>query len=61
MYLPNSQDIITIDELCEWLAIGKNAAYHLLNCGDIKAFKIGRIWKIPRDSVTEYIIKQSGL
>lgn len=61
MYPDSSQDIITIDELCEWLAIGKNAAYHLLNSGDIKAFKIGRIWKIPRGSVTEYIIKQSGL
>lgn len=61
MYPDSSQDIITIDELCEWLAIGKNAAYHLLNSRDIKAFKIGRIWKIPRGSVTEYIIKQSGL
>ena len=61
MYLNDSQDIITIDELCEWLCIGKNAAYRILNSGDIKAFKIGRIWKIPRGSVTEYIIKQSGL
>lgn len=61
MYLDEPQDIITIDELCEWLAIGKNAAYSLLNSGEIKAFKIGRIWKIPREAITEYIKRKSCL
>lgn len=61
MFLDDPQDIITIDELCEWLAIGKNAAYKLLNSGEIKAFKIGRIWKIPREALTEYIKRKSHL
>lgn len=61
MYLDDSQDIITIDELCEWLAIGRNAAYTLLNSGEIKAFKIGRIWKIPREAIAEYIKRKSHL
>ncbi|WIW69886.1 helix-turn-helix domain-containing protein [Anaerosinus gibii] len=51
-------EIITVDELCETLMIGKNAAYKLLSSGDIKAFRINRIWKIPRQSVTEYIYTQ---
>lgn len=55
MYNDSIQDIITIDELCEKLLIGKNTAYSLLNSGKIKAFKIGRIWKIPASSVSEYI------
>lgn len=49
-------DIISIDELCELLAIGRNTAYKLLNNGDIKGFKIGRNWKIPRKSVEEYVM-----
>lgn len=54
-------DMITIDELCEMLSIGRNTAYHLLKTNEIKAFKIGRIWKIPRDAVTEYVLRMSKL
>ena len=47
--------IITLDDLCEQLMIGRNIAYKLLSSGKIKAFQIGRIWKIPQQSVDEYI------
>lgn len=49
-------DIMSLDDLCESLIIGKNAAYELLNHGDIKAFRIGSRWKIPKESVIEYIL-----
>ena len=52
--------LITLDELCEVLMIGKNTAYKLLASGEIKSFRLGRNWKIPRDSVAEYIRKQSN-
>jgi len=48
-------DIITINELCEILMIGKNAAYRLLNDGSIKAFRIGNRWKITKSAVIKYI------
>jgi len=48
-------EVITIDELREILNIGRNAAYDLLNKGEISAFRIGRNWKIPRESVAHYI------
>ena len=51
--------LITVDELCELLMIGRNAAYHLLNSGKIKCFQINRVWKIPHASVNEYIREQS--
>lgn len=56
-----NEEIITIDDLCRALNIGPNAAYRLLNEGQIKAFRIGRVWKIPRLAVHEYIYKQSNL
>ena len=52
---------MTVEELCEELMIGKNAAYELLSTGKVKGFRIGRIWKIPRVSLTEYINKETKL
>ena len=53
-----SDTLITLEELCEELMIGKNAAYHLLASGQIRGFRIGRIWKIPQASIGEYISEQ---
>jgi len=54
-------DLISIEELTEILSIGKNAAYQLLNSGEIKAFKCGRVWKIPKEGVEHYVRTRSGL
>lgn len=59
MFQENYNDMISIDDLCEMLTIGKNTAYQLLKNNQIRAFKIGRIWKIPRESVSEYVLSQS--
>ena len=61
MYCNVEQEILTIDELCETLLIGKNTAYHLLNSKEIAGFKIGTHWRIPRIAIKEYILKKSGL
>ena len=45
----NYSDLVSIEELCEMLFIGKNVAYELLQRKKIKAFRIGRLWKIQRD------------
>ena len=54
-------EIISLEDLCEWLMIGRTTASRLLNNGSIKAFKINRIWKIPRDSVIDYIKERAGI
>ena len=54
-------DLITIDDLCEALDIGRNAAYRLLNNGEIKGFRINRIWKIPKGALDDFIMEQSHL
>lgn len=53
-------DLISIEELCSILLIGRNKAYELLNNKKIKAFHIGKTWKIPRLSVDEFILSESG-
>lgn len=54
-------DLLNVEELCDILSIGKNAAYKLLDTGELKAFRTGRIWKIPKLSVEKYILNKSGL
>lgn len=58
MFQNESDYMITIDELCDMLCIGKNTAYYLLNTKQIDAFKIGRNWKIPKDSVIKFITNE---
>lgn len=48
-------ELISIDELCKALMVGKSTAYSLLRNGSIKAFKIGRIWKIPKNALSQYV------
>ena len=50
-------DILTVKELMDYLAIGKNTAYELLHSKKIKSIKIGRVYKIPKTEVQEYIRK----
>lgn len=57
----NPSDLITVEELCDILSIGRNAAYTLLKENKIKAFRIGRVWKISRMAVDEFIMTQSKL
>lgn len=54
----NTKKLLTIPELCSLLNIGRNTAYTLIKEKKLKSFKIGNTWKIPVDSVNEYI-KQS--
>lgn len=56
-----STTLITVEELCEELMIGKNTAYKLLTSGKLKGFRIGRMWKIPRESLNRYLIEQTNI
>jgi len=52
-------DVLSVKQLCEILDIGKNTAYRLLQSGEIKSIKIGKVYKIPKKYVKEYISKIS--
>ena len=41
-------DILTAYEAMDYLGIGENTLYKILRSGELGAFRIGRIWKIPR-------------
>ena len=51
----DNNDILRIEDVMEYLNIGKNTIYGLLQSGELKAFKIGKLWKIPRKALEEYV------
>ena len=54
-------EILTTEEACEVLRVGYNALYDLLQSGKLKAYRNGRLWRIPKKSIIEYVIEQSKL
>lgn len=54
-------DLLSVEELCDILCIGKNTAYAILNSGELKAFRTGRTWKIPKMALAEYVFNKTGI
>ena len=50
-------DVVNTDQLCEMLGgAAIKSVYRLLREGKIKAFRIGKGYKIPKVSVIEYLV-----
>ena len=54
-------DILTIEEVAELLRIGMTQAYRIVRSGDLKGYKEGKDWKIPKRALSEYVISRSHL
>ena len=54
-------DILTTEEACEALRVGYYALYELLQSGKLRAYRNGRLWRIPKKSIIAYILSQSKL
>lgn len=49
-------DIVSVYQMVEMLGIGLTVAYKLLKAGEIKHKKIGRNYKIPKQSIIQYVL-----
>ena len=54
-----TEDVLTVKEMMDMLAIGKNTAYKLLQTGTIQSFRIGNTYRVLRKSVMDYIYKNN--
>ena len=59
--LEGYDDILTAEEACEALRIGKNALYALLLNKQLKGYRNGRVWRIPKQSLIEFVLSQASL
>ena len=54
-------DMLRVEDVCKLLLISRNSLYVLLKSGELKGFQSGRMWRIPRQALVEYVKKKSGL
>ena len=54
-------DVLTAEEAADALRVGYNALYRLLSSGKLKAYKNGRVWRIPKQSIKEYILDSTKI
>ena len=47
--------VLSVEDIADTLAIGRNKAYALVNTGTIKALKIGQHYRIPRDEFIKFV------
>jgi len=51
-------DLLTVETLCQKLKVSENTAYQLLKSGQLKGFKVGRMWRIPQSSLDSFVSSQ---
>lgn len=51
----SNNKVYTVEEMREFLKVGKNTAYELIRTGKIKSFKVGAEYRIAADAINEYI------
>lgn len=54
-------DIMTVEEVGEAMKIGTTQAYRMVRSKQLKAFKEGKDWKVPKEALIEYIREKSNL
>lgn len=54
-YLKDYPDVLTPDEAMVILGIGKNKIYTILKDGSLQALRIGKLYRIPKESLVRYI------
>lgn len=52
-------DILTVEDVMSALKLGKNSVYDLLNSGQLRGYKEGRVWFISKEELTAYVMRRS--
>lgn len=48
-------ELLTINEFCRAINLGKTSVYKLINEGKVKAVKLGKKTLVPQSSVNDFI------
>lgn len=52
-------EVLTVEETCEILRIGKNRCYELLKKEILNGYREGTAWRISKEAVIHYIRNKS--
>ncbi len=48
-------EVMTPDQVAEFLQLNKNTVYRLIERGELKATKVGRVYRIRKEDVDSYM------
>ena len=48
-------EYLTPKEVMNLLYIGRNTFYKLVNSGELPAFRVGKLWRISRQAIEEFV------
>ena len=51
-------EILTLDEVAEYLKIPKKTVYKMTRSGELPAFKAGKHWRVPRAKLGAWIARK---
>ena len=54
-YLENYPDVLTPEEAMKVLVVGRNKIYQLLQTGALKSLKLGKLYRIPKKYLLDFI------
>ena len=52
-------EILTVENLMDYLNIVRTTVYKLVQSGKIKTLRIGKVYRISKKSIDEYVSKES--
>ena len=54
-------DILTVQELAEYLKLNEKTAYRLAAKGEIPGFKVGGSWRFNKVDIDKWILEQKAI
>jgi excisionase family DNA binding protein len=49
------EQVLTLEEVARVLRVSRKTAEKLVHTGKIRAVKVGRVWRIPRSALEEFL------
>jgi len=46
---------LSVEEIAHYLGVSKDTVYNWINLKNMPAHKIGRLWKLKRDEIDEWV------
>lgn len=59
--LDRCEEILEIEDVCQILKMSRNCVYAILKTRELKGYQQGRVWKIPKQAVIEFVKAKAGL
>lgn len=47
--------VLRVEDLIPILRVGRNTAYELVRCGQIRSIRVGKQLRIPKEALIEYL------